>query len=237
MNKEINKEIRKWLAIGALIVSVISLGRLIWFNNQFSYQKSQTIWQDILSRVGYGKLDVAANSKTVFLGDSITFQEDWNVLFGVSNIANFGISGNTTDDILTRLDAAIESRPQKLFLMIGINDLRTGKDVPYVFANYEKIISEIRSASPVTVIYIESVLPVDNNIAGPKFGIIDAQKIIDLNSQIKSLADGNKIQFIDLYPNFCGADNRLYVEYAKDGLHLNSHGYAEWKKLIIDKVK
>ena len=237
MNKEINKEIKRWLVIGMGIVLLITLVQSIRFNYQFSYQKSQTVWQDILSRVGYGKLDIAANSKTVFLGDSITFQEDWNVLFGVSNIANFGISGNTTDDILARLDAAVASHPQKLFLMIGVNDLRTGKDVPYVFANYEKIVSEIRSASPDTKIYIESVLPVDNNIAGPTFGVIDAQKIINLNSQIKALADGNKIQFLDLYPNFCGTDNKLYVAYAKDGLHLNSHGYAEWKKLIVDNVK
>lgn len=237
MNKEINKGIKKWLAVGAMIVSVVSLGRAIWFNYQFSYQKSQTIWQDVLSRVGVYKPDTNANSEIVFLGDSITFQEDWNVLFGVSNIANAGLSGNTTDDVLTRLPAVISGHPQKLFLMIGINDLRTGKDVAYVFSNYAKIVSQIKTVSPETKIFLESVLPVDNDIAGPNFGIIDAQKIIDLNSRIKSLADGNEIQFIDLYPNFCGPDRKLYVAYAKDGLHLNSHGYAVWKKIIIDNVK
>jgi lysophospholipase L1-like esterase len=232
-----NKEIKKWLAVGALIVLVIALGRLIQFNYQFSYQKSQTVWQDLLSRAGFGKPDANVKSETVFLGDSITFQEDWNVLFGVSNIANAGLSGNTTDDVLARLDAVIGAHPQKLFLMIGINDLRTGKDVAYVFANYVKIVSQIRAASPETKIFLESVLPVDNDIAGPNFGIVDAQKIIDLNSQIKALADGNMIQFIDLYPYFCGADHRLYAKYAKDGLHLNSHGYAVWKNLIVTDIK
>lgn len=232
-----NKEIKRWLVIESIIVLMLSLGCLIWFNYQFSYQKSQTVWQDLLSRVGFGKPDEHANREIVFLGDSITFQEDWNVLFGVSNIANAGLSGNTTEDVLARLPAAISDHPQKLFLMIGINDLLRGEDVAYVFANYEKIVSGIKAASPDTMIYLESVLPMDNEIAGSRYGTVDAQEIIDLNSQIRTLADGNRIKFIDLYPNFCGADHKLYTAYAKDGLHLNSHGYAIWKKLIVADIK
>ncbi len=233
-NKKKNKKTVITFVIGiAIILAATIISYSIWF----SYQKSQTIWQDLLSRTGYGKPDASANSELVFLGDSITFQEDWNVLFGISNIANAGISGNTTDDILARLDAVISAKPQKLFLMIGINDLLRNKDISYVFTNYEEIIGKISLKSPNTKIYIQSVLPMNNNIVGSKFGTVDSQRIINLNSKIKSLADGNKVFFIDLYPYFCGVDNKLAAGYTKDGLHLNSHGYAVWKNLIIMYVK
>ncbi len=235
--KKINKNIKIVIANSVLAVVIILFATAVNFSVRFSYQKPQTVWQDILSRAGFGKPSADAASKIIFLGDSITFQEDWGVLFEVNDIANAGISGNTTEDILGRLDSAISAKPQKLFLMIGINDLLRKEDVPYVFANYEKIISEIKLKSPGTTIYMESVLPMDNSLAGARFGTVEGQKIIDLNSQIKSLADGNEIFFIDLYPYFCGANDVLYTAYGKDGLHLNSHGYAEWKKLIIQYVK
>ena len=221
----------------AIGIAVISTAIIIGYSIRFSYQKPQTVPQDLLSRAGYGRPDANASSKTVFLGDSITFLEDWNVLFGVSDIANAGISGNTTDDVLARLDSAISARPQKLFLMIGINDLLRGRDVPYVFANYEKIISEIRSKSPDTKIYMQSVLPVDNDISKSRYGTVDAQKILELNDKIKTLADDNKLFFLDLYPSFCGADNKLYPQYSADGLHPNAYGYAAWENLIVAQIK
>ncbi len=216
------------IGIGALLVAVIGLS--VWFG----YQKPQTLWQDILSRAGFGKPEADAASKIVFLGDSITFLEDWNVLFGVSDIENAGISGNTTDDVLNRLESVIDHKPEKLFLMIGINDLLRGKDVADVLVNYEKIVQTIRSQSPHTTVYIQSVLPVNNDIS--KYGSVDSQKIIDLNNGLNIFAAKNKILFIDLYPYFCGSDNKLYRGYAKDGLHLNSHGYAMWKKVIAGYI-
>ena len=231
------KKIEIAIAISVAVVIIILLAVGFNLSVRFSYQKSQTLWQDFLSRSGVYKPDTNANKQIVFLGDSITFQEDWGVLFGTHEIYNAGISGNTTEDILGRLPDAISGHPQKLFLMIGINDLIRGEDVPYVFANYEKIVSEIRAKSPDTKIFLESVLPMDNAIAVQRFGTVDKQKIIDLNEKIKSLADGSNLIYIDLYPHFCGADDVLYAKFGKDGLHLNSHGYAVWKDAIMQYVK
>ena len=228
--KKINKKIKIGYAIGICGILMAIIGGSMWFG----YQKPQTVWQDILSRAGYGKPEADAVSKIVFLGDSLTFLEDWNVLFGVSDIANAGISGNTTEDVLNRLDTVISSKPQKLFLMVGINDLLKDKDVSAVIVNYEKIVQAIKAQSPHTTLYIQSVLPVHNDIS--KYGPVDSQKIIDLNSNLKVLADTNGVIFINLYPYFCGYDNALYVGYSTDGLHLNSHGYATWKKLIAGYI-
>jgi lysophospholipase L1-like esterase len=153
----------------------------------------------------------------------------------VDNILNAGKSGDTTDDVLARLDSALAAKPQKIFLMIGINDFWKGKDVPYVLANYTKIIARIKAQFPSAQIYIQSVLPVNNGIS--QMGVVDSEKIITLNNKLNSLADGKKILFLNLYPNFCGSDNQMYSQYTNDGVHLNANGYAVWKNMTAVYIK
>jgi len=219
------------VAIGLILIVILILGGSIWFG----YRKPQTVWQYTESRLGYGKPDADVAGKIVFLGDSIIGFENWNVLFGISNIANFGASGNTTDDVIARLDSAISAKPQKLFLMIGINDLLNGKDVAHVATNYETILNKIKSESPDTIIYAQSVLPVNNDVL--KSETADNQKIIALNDKLKVLANERGIFFVDLYSAFSGADNKMRRGYAWDGLHPNSHGYAVWRDLIVQYIK
>ncbi len=103
--------------------------------------------------------------KIVFIGDSITAYENWNTLFGVTYIRNAGIPENTTDDVLSRLSSIISSKPEKIFLFIGINDLFGGKDTSYISANYETILNKIRLESPDTILYFQSVLPTNSDIS------------------------------------------------------------------------
>ena len=177
----------------------------------------------------------ASSGSIVFLGDSITALKDWSSVFKSLCVINAGISGNTTDDIISRVDEAIISKPKKLFLMIGVNDLLRGKDEAYVLANYKVISDKIKNNSPDTIIYIQSILPVNNDIM--TVGKIDSEKIIALNDKLKTFANGKTIFFIDLYPYFCGADNKLYKKYSQDGLHPNFFGYAVWKKILDQYVK
>ena len=62
--------------------------------------------------------------KIVFLGDSITEgSQNWNKYFNSKNIANRGISGDTTEGVLARLDEICYYKPLAVFLLIGINDI------------------------------------------------------------------------------------------------------------------
>ncbi|MFZ2193382.1 MAG: GDSL-type esterase/lipase family protein [Candidatus Moraniibacteriota bacterium] len=220
------KSIKIAIIIGFFLIIIIAISWSIWF----SYQQSQTVFQRTLSSIGYKKPDSNVVNGIVFLGDSITKREDWNVLFNNSSIINAGIPGNTTDDVLNRLGVITKNKPYKIFLMIGINDLLNGQDVNHVIANYRAILNEIRESSPDTIIYVQSILPVNNNIL--KSETVENQEIMLVNNEIEKSADGNKIIFIDLYPSFCDSENSLYGKYSQDGLHPNSHGYSVWKELI-----
>ena len=227
MKKMKKIKIISWL----VLIIIIIFGGVVYFG----YRKPQTVCQYMLGYMGYNKADANAKSEVVFLGDSITARENWNVLFGVSNIFNAGFPGDTTDNILARLDAVVSAKPQKIFLMAGVNDLLDGKDVSYATANYEKILDRIISQSPKTKIYVESILPVNNDIL--KSETVDNQKIMTLNEKIRLLAESRGMIFINLYPHFSGMDGNLPRIYAWDGLHPNAHGYAVWKDLIEQEVK
>ena len=213
------------MIILALIGGIIFVG----------YWKPLTLWQYIETWTGFDKPDANAASEIVFLGDSIAMRENWNVLFGVSNIANFGVGGDTTDNVLARLDQALSGKPQKLFLIIGINDLLQGKSVEYMVNNYATILEKIKSVSPQTKIYSFSLLPMNTSIW--KTQAVDTQKILKANEEIQALTNIGGITFIDLYSKFCGADNIIKRKYSWDGLHPNAHGYAIWKEAIFQYIK
>ena len=225
------KNIKRRNIIGTIIITLVVLVGPTWF----SHKRPQTVFQYASSLLGHGKPDANAASRVVLLGDSLIALEDWNVLFEISYIKNAGVSGNTTDDILARLSQAISSKPQKLFLMVGINDLLNGQDVSHALTNYETILNRIRSESPDTMIYVQSVLPINNDML--ETTTVTAQDIIELNRGLELSADKNRAAFIDLYPFFCGSDNKMYRKYVRDGLHPNSYGYVVWKNLIAQYIK
>jgi lysophospholipase L1-like esterase len=104
-------------------------------------------------------------------------------LFQNPKIKNRGIGGDETDGVLLRLEEIIKSLPEKIFIMIWINDL-SHLGIDQVVTNYKKIIEKIKSQSPNTKIYIQSILPVNN-----KFYSAGARNndIIKLNQILKNL--------------------------------------------------
>jgi lysophospholipase L1-like esterase len=173
----------------------------------------------------------------IFLGDSITDGNNWSEMLGNPLIKNRGISGDTTQGILDRLDEVVESRPAKIFLMIGINDLAQGLSEKEVLANIKRIVQQIRRQSPDTAIYLESMLPVN-----PDFGLFPAHtskrdEILNINKVLERIAEDYGLRFVDLHSLFAGKDNKLRPEFTNDGLHLTGAGYAVWKKAVTPHLR
>ncbi len=169
----------------------------------------------------------------IMLGNSITDQCEWHELFNNPNIKNRGIGGDDTDGILERLDEVIESKPKKIFIMAGTNDLAYSKSVDYIINNYKKIINKILESTPETKLYIESVLPVDYAIHFTR----PINDIIKINSELEAIAAEKGLIYIDLFNVLKTDDNKLNPEYSYDGLHLNGKGYQAWKKVIIKYIE
>lgn len=163
------------------------------------------------------------------MGDSLTDLCEWSEIFRNEQIKNRGICGDTTDGILNRISNIVESKPKKLFIMIGINDLNQGVSAEDVVNNYKIMLETFKNQLPNLQIFVQSLLPVNNQL----FINREAnEKIVVLNSRLKEITTLLSFQYIDLFADFLDKNNQLDQQYTSDGIHLNGQGYLVWKAII-----
>ncbi|RMG85495.1 MAG: G-D-S-L family lipolytic protein [Bacteroidetes bacterium] len=168
------------------------------------------------------------DSVTIFLGNSLTAYGEWAELFGRPDLLNRGIPGDGVEGVLARLPEVLRHRPDRIFLMIGINDLFF-HEPDRVLKGYERLIDEIREKSPRTHLFVQSLLPVNNDLR--PVGIKN-ETIQKLNKDLADLAKKKSVRFINLYPHFVGPSGALNPRYSLDGIHLNGEGYLIWKAAL-----
>ena len=171
-------------------------------------------------------------NEIIFLGNSITDGAEWHELFNNPDIKNRGIGGDDTEGILERLNEVVRSRPEKIFIMIGTNDLAAGRSVDEIVENYKLIVRRIRESSPGTRIYIQSVLPTQDDIHTTRKN----SDIMEINEDLKKIARKQNLTYIDLFSSFATPENDLDMTYSIDGLHLNGKAYLLWKEMIESYV-
>jgi lysophospholipase L1-like esterase len=176
-------------------------------------------------------------NEIVFLGNSITDGAEWYELLGNKRIRNRGISADVTEGILLRLDAITKLKPAKVFIMIGVNDLSRNMTVDEITANYRTILERIKTESPKTKVYVESVLPVNPATGMALNHTNKTELIMELNGKLKELAAGFGYTYIDFFSIMADASNHLPRKYSIDGLHLSYEGYRVWTEAIRPYVR
>ncbi|WP_300602045.1 GDSL-type esterase/lipase family protein [Niabella sp.] len=169
----------------------------------------------------------------VFLGNSITAGVDWTELLQNPLARNRGISGDITFGVLERLREVTEGKPQKVFILIGTNDISRNVPDAVILDNYKRMIRQIKQESPATKIYFQTVLPVNSDVPPKKNHYGKDEHITAVNEGLKKLGKEEGITIIDLYPHFL-KDGKLDKTLTYDGLHLNINGYRLWATILKD---
>lgn len=160
----------------------------------------------------------------IFVGNSITANCDWAELFKINTIKNRGIGGDVIEGVVHRLPEILSGKPAKIFMEIGTNDLELQHSVERIVSDYEKMVQLIRTSSPTTRLYVESILP---TFKDP----YRANKNIQLiNSSLNEISEKNGAIYINLFDLLKNSNNELDIQYSLDGLHLNAKGYLILKK-------
>jgi lysophospholipase L1-like esterase len=169
--------------------------------------------------------------KIVMLGDSITAGTAWNELLGINDIANRGISGDTTEGFYNRLSNIYFLKPELCFIMGGINDIAGFYPVNVIQNNFEKIIKNLleNEINPI----IQSTLYVSNE--HPHWRRLN-HTVDELNESLKNICQKYNIIFLDIN-TILSVDGALRKEYTYDGAHLTGLGYKEWSKIIIPIIE
>lgn len=179
-------------------------------------------------RIAYFGQNKIGENKIVFLGNSLTEGGQWDKYFPEAAPVNRGISGDNTEGILNRIDEIAGSYPAQLFILAGINDISQNIPNKQIIKHYRYIIQRVKDQSPETAIYIQSLLPINNDFGHYKRLIGKEKQIIKLNKELKKLASKEKIIFVNINPLYMDDQGKLDAQHTNDGLHLTETAYSIW---------
>lgn len=169
----------------------------------------------------------------IFLGNSITNGAEWAELFNNKHVKNRGISGDICMGVYDRLDAILKGKPAKIFLLVGINDVSRGTPADTIVKRIGMIAQKIKSDSPKTKLYLQSVLPVTDHYKMFQGHTSRWQVIPEINKGLARLAEEKGATYIDLYSHFLDEKTgKMNIDYTNDGLHLLGKGYLKWVEIV-----
>ncbi len=218
-----------------LIVKVVLVCIIILLSFMLVLQK-MTLSKEIL----YNPYDIktADMDNFVLLGDSITAGYPVEEFFDDLPVVNSGVNGYTTTDILDHLEEMVSVyNPTKVFLLIGVNDIRGNVDIKKVVDNISKIINQIKKLRPSAKIYLESIYPInDTDQDSIDHDAVAGRKNSDIQSINKQLAKKYKdsdVTYIDVYKELADKDGNLQLKYTQEGVHMSSLGYLKVTKVLL----
>jgi lysophospholipase L1-like esterase len=171
----------------------------------------------------------------VMIGDSHIEMNSWQHLFKNGLIvSNRGIKGDTSDGVLARLQEVEIRAPKAVFLMIGTNDLWTSNAPSDTAHNIALIVQKIKQASPETLVFVHTVLPLANDkTLNRKVRQINQHLLIQSNQSEPFF----KFELLDTFALFIDVNESLDSNYTNDGVHLNELGYKKWEEFLFLQSK
>jgi lysophospholipase L1-like esterase len=183
-------------------------------------------YRDDNTRMGAPNVNEA---RVVFMGDSITdgWGRQYGSFFPGKPYVNRGISGQTTPQMLIRFHPdVIALKPKVVVILAGTNDI-AGNTGPMTLEQIEDnfmSMAELARANGIRVV-LSSVMPVSDDLqVWTDRRPLD--KIVTLNTWIKSYAAKNRLIYLDYYSAMIDERKMLKRELTYDGLHPNAAGYA-----------
>lgn len=174
----------------------------------------------------FESLDTEAPDK-IFLGDSITDHGEFQEYYPKEKVLNRGIAEDTSIGVLNRIAEVVDRNPKEVYIMIGINDIGAGTNS----ATYEKNMRNIIESFDLSKsrLVLQSILPINNKDFNNELsnGTVD-----EFNQILERLANEYELGFVDLHPEFEGANGQLEKEITIDGIHLKGIGYDRWIKSL-----
>ena len=185
----------------------------------------------LFDQLPVGKKDI------VMLGNSLTDGCEFNELLGNNHIKNRGIVGDIVQGLIDRIDPIIKGQPKKLFIMSGVNDISHDVGADSIARAMEKLIVMVKQGSPRTKIYLQSLLPFNNDVREWRLLKGRDHVVVEANALLEQVARRQGVTWIYLYPLFVDDQGRLRADLTNDGLHLMGKGYLIWRDAIRPYIK
>ncbi|MEF9983516.1 MAG: GDSL-type esterase/lipase family protein [Oscillospiraceae bacterium] len=179
----------------------------------------------------------------VFIGDSITTGISlYDILPNTTVLASTGINLQSimTSEVIpsgenkiTVLDALSAANANKIYIMLGANGLAflgAEETVKY----YSAFVDAVIKAKPDSIIYIQSIFPIQEEKFAQRYqGNLTNKTIDETNELLLKLAEEKKVYYVEPAKVFKDENGGLMNDVTPDGLHFNAEYYTKW----IDYLK
>lgn len=200
-------------------------------------QNSKTAHAQLLEKAKTGKIDL------YFLGDSITrrwgctdtayqdLMKNWRSHFHGWNAGNFGWGGDTTHNVLWRIEnGELDGvQPKVIVLQAGTNDIgwrtydeqQAAEKIDEIAAGIGAILTTCHQKAPDATLILTGVFPRGDNpgVAG---------MITTLNKRLAAVASEHDARFLNINDQLTDTNGQLLEGVTVDGLHLSTTGYDTW---------
>lgn len=106
----------------------------------------------------------------------------------------------------------------KIYMMVGINELGTGTTEDFI-QKYAEVVDELALLEPDAKIFIMGIMKVTEK-KSTQDGIFNNENIEARNHAIATLADNERIFYVDVNEAVCDENGNLKEEYSNDQIHL-----------------
>jgi acyl-CoA thioesterase I len=158
----------------------------------------------------------------------------WDSLFRPIKAANFGISGDRTQNIIWRIQNGNfdQVKPKVIALEIGVNNFPDNTDKE-IAGGIQAIVRALLKKVPAARIVLFGPLPVGKDSKDP-----NRQRYLRIHQIINGLDNGKNVFYINMDKQFINPDGTL-VEglLTQDAIHLTAAGYRMWASVLVPEAR
>ena len=179
----------------------------------------------------------------VFIGDSRTVGlHDYG---GLDKADFFATVGMNVYDLWTEkfcevngekvtLEEALSAKQyKKVYFQIGINEMGRGTLEGFM-ERYTQSVEKMKQLQPEAIIYVQAIMKVTKEKSDSD-AIFNNEGILARNEEIRKLADGERVFFIDVNEVVCDENGGLKDSLTFDNLHLYGSKYDIWVEFLKTK--
>ena len=178
-----------------------------------------------------------------FVGDSRT--DGFMVYSGIGcgkNLTSNGLSIFRLDskkaltidgETYTLLEALAQEQYGKVYLSLGVNELGYHNDQGF-YNSYCQAIDQIRAIQPQAVIYIQGLIPLneDQIMASSGRDYLTNEHLRTYNDLMRQAAQEKQVVYLDLYSEFADENGALPEGASRDGVHLGKEYCQQWLEYL-----
>lgn len=252
-HKKQNNSLRKLNSISIIIPFVVILVLFIFCKVEYKYDDKENITEvsrlkeletkdiavidgkilaikeEMRPRIDKEKpIDVkVAFANTIFMGDSISEGLSEYEILNPSSV--MAIKGRNTISAKNDVESVVNLNPANIVMFYGMNDMLMFQNASEFVNSYEELINSLESKIPNTRIFINSVMPANEEATESEPSL---NKYVEFNIALQEMCKKLKIQYVDT--TYMLKDDSTFYE--QDGIHMVYKFYPQWLEIIRQNI-